>query len=454
MAFAPWLVLVLLAGSVALTLLANWLVIRRWWAPSSLGEGIANLLWIAMLFFGGLFAARYSERLAAAYLMYGLLAFLLSLLRAWLYRRSTSIPLVVNWPGLVRQLTYLVGALTVYLALSWLLSRPVQPFLLLPLALGALLPGLSRWLPGEERRAQPMTAAGAWRTPATAALLALVTAPLVPLVGATAWSLLLLGFVCHLVIDLLHPPGVRLLWPLRHKYYRLTLPPHGAERWLPLGLAIAALLLVWAVDFGPAPGPAEPVLSYEQAVSRYYSLRGRNRVLARIEGSWQATGRRWGGSFEILNASGESFLLLDSYTGRIFTAGRGPGNDFYLSSISLAVGDPIRVKPVEVHLVDQFLAESLPVLYQMQREPGLLYIFASGDLLTAESLPPGDAANRLAKIEADEPGHYTLRYLTAAELIALASVPVDRADLVIFATYTSPDSGPTVTPLPSPEVVP
>ena len=92
MTFAPWLVLALLACSVAVTLLANWLVASRRLAVPSAGEGVASLVWMALLFVGGLFAARYAERFAAAYLLYGLVAFLLSLLRAWLYRRSTTPP--------------------------------------------------------------------------------------------------------------------------------------------------------------------------------------------------------------------------------------------------------------------------------------------------------------------------------------------------------------------------
>jgi 3-oxoacyl-[acyl-carrier-protein] synthase III len=47
-------------------------------------------------------------------------------------------------------------------------------------------------------------------------------------------------------------------------------------------------------------------------------------------------------------------------------------------------------------------------------------------------------------------GHYRLEYLTAADLIALAGVRVERADLVIVATYTNPPAGPTATPLPEP----
>jgi membrane-bound metal-dependent hydrolase YbcI (DUF457 family) len=449
MHFDLWLVAALLAFSVGVTLLANWLVTRRL-VFLSVGEGVASLVWLALVFVASLYAARYAERFAAAYLIYGLVILGLSLLRAWLYQRSATPPMPIDWPGRVRRLTYPVGALVVYLTWCWLLRRSAQPLLLLPLGFGALLPDLPPSL--RAKRSNPLWEAG--HTPAAAAALALVTSPLILLVGAAAWRLFLLGFLCHLALDLFRSPGVRLLWPLRTQAYQVHVAEQTAERWLPLGLALAALVLVLTVEFGPVPTPAAPAPSYEQTVARYYSLRGRNRVFAQIEGSWQTSGRRWGGYFEVLNASDESFLILDNFTGHIFRAGRSPEDDFYLSSISLAVGDAVRVKPVEVHLADQPLAEALSVLYQMQRETGLLTIFVSGDVRTAASLPLDEAQDRLPKIQSGEPGQYTLHYLTAAELIALAGVPVETADLVIFATYASPAVGPTVTPLPMPQVAP
>ena len=449
MHFDLWLVAALLAFSVGVTLLANWLVARRL-VFLSVGEGMASLVWVAIVFVASLYAARYTERFAAAYLIYTPVILGLSLLHARLYQRSATSPRPIDWPGLVHWLTYPVGALVAYLAGCWLLRRPAQPLLLLPLGLGALLPDLSLSL--RAKRSNPLWEG--WHTPAAAAVLALVTSPLILLFGAVVWSLILLGFLCHLALDLLRPPGVRLLWPLRMQAYQIHVSDKTAERWLPLSVALVALVLVLVVDFGPPPAPAVPTLSYEQAVVRYYSLRGRNRVFAQIEGSWQSSGRRWGGYFEVLNASGESFLILDRFTGRIFRAGRSPEDDFYLGSISLTVGDAVRVKPVEVHLANQPLADALPVLYEMQREPGLLYIYVSGDVRTDVSLPPDDVQDRLPKIQTVEPEQYTFHYLTAAELIALADMPVETADLLLFATYTNPATGPTATPLPSPEIAP
>lgn len=448
MTLAPWVVVAILAGSVAITWLTNWLVMGRRHLFASIGEGISTLVWIALVFIGGLYAVRYSERFALALPLYGLVVVVLSLLRAWLYRRSLTVPASINWPSIVRQLTYLVGAWSVYLTWCWLSNQPAQPILFLPLSLGALLPNI-RW---QTERAKWITQA--WRTPAAVAGLALITSPLIPLIGTPAWGLVWVGFVCHLALDLVRPPGIRLLWPFCHKHYLLALPPPLSERWVPLGVAALALVLTSAVDFGRPTTPSPPAPPYEQTVAYYYSLRGRTRVLAQIEGSWQTTGRRWGGTFEVLNAQGQSFLLLDHFTGRIFTAGRSAEDDFYVTGIRLTAGEPVRVKPVEIHLEDQLLADALPILYEMQREPGLLYTFVSGEIVTTTSLPSSHTLNQFEKIEAREAGHYIFRYLTAAELIALASTPVQTADLIVFATYAIQPTGPTVTPLPSPQVRP
>jgi hypothetical protein len=262
----------------------------------------------------------------------------------------------------------------------------------------------------------------------------------------------------HLIVDTLAPQGLMLLWPItRNRYFLfgfLSEPGGLAERRLAAGLILVLAALLLVVDWGPEPAPPVAQLSYEQTVERYYSLRGRNRVFAHIEGSWQATGRRWGAYLEILSATGESFILWDSFTGEIFTAGRAPQDNFYLSSINLVTGEAVRVKPVEVDLANERLADALPVVYQMQREPGLVYIYVSGDVITDDPLRTDYAQTSLRKVEAQDAGQYSLRYLTAAEFIELAAVEVERAALIITATYATSPTGPTATPLPASAVLP
>jgi hypothetical protein len=166
--------------------------------------------------------------------------------------------------------------------------------------------------------------------------------------------------------------------------------------------------------------------------------------------------------------------MLDRYTGRLFSAGRSADDNLYLNRIDLVAGAPVEVKAVEIHLEDTTLAELLPVLQQMQREPGLEHIYVSGDLISAQpptrgdttgssveetgdqpnmstsELTPDYAQTSLRKITQAGPDHFTLRYLTAAELIERANVHVDMADLVVVATYVKPATGPTATPLPLP----
>jgi hypothetical protein len=186
-------------------------------------------------------------------------------------------------------------------------------------------------------------------------------------------------------------------------------------------------------------------------------MRGKTQVFTYVEGSWQISGRPISGRFEILNAAAESFIMLDRYSGKIFTAGRTAEDNVYLNRIILQNGPPVLVKPVEIHLERQPLSHALSVVYEMQKEPGLQHIHVSGDLVLSvlqdvlsPTLQTDYSQTALRKIRSHGVGHYSLHYLTAADLIELANLQVETADLVIVATYAGPAAGPTVTPLPSP----
>jgi hypothetical protein len=162
----------------------------------------------------------------------------------------------------------------------------------------------------------------------------------------------------------------------------------------------------------------------------------------------------------VINAAGQSFILLDRYTGKVFTAGRSSADHLYPSHISLQTGPAARIKPVEIRLEDQLLVQALPSVYQMQREPGLQHIFISGDLVVpvqedgdSPALPVDHSQSSVRKIQHHDGDHYSLHYLSASELIALANVQVKTADLIIWATYIEPVAEPTVTPLPTPQTV-
>jgi hypothetical protein len=221
-------------------------------------------------------------------------------------------------------------------------------------------------------------------------------------------------------------------------------------------MAILSALLLLSVDIGsPAPATA-PSPSYEQTLQRYYSLRGNNLVYAYVQGTWQASGRRTNGTFEILNAAGDSYIMLDRYTGDVFSAGRSAEANLYLNRITLQTGSTASIRPVELHLDNQHIADGLPVLYEMQEEPGLQHIYVSGDIVVAPTENPNSpvleqdySQTSVRRIQAHELGHFSLHYLTASDLIALAHLPVEIGDLMIVATYTADTSGPTVTPLPT-----
>jgi inner membrane protein len=480
----PWLVLGWVAFGLALTAATDWLVATLWgerWPGRMLAvDLLASGLWVVLLAAAGLLAMRYVERIAHAwlgYLLFGGLAFALSLLRAVLYqrvkaqRRSRPGP---DWQAIlgeaVHSLLYLLAALGVYLLTALLARWSVDPMLFIPLGVGALLPDLDsrssllgRVLPFVARPLEAYLGhRGAWHTPLAAALVAALTAPLIVLIQVRAWWLLPLGFLCHLAVDVLTPQGVMLLWPWSREGYRLGpgflgSPGSVAERWLAAGLAAVVALLLVAVDLGPPPAPPVAQPTYEQSLDRYRSIQGRNLALADVDGAWQADGRRVTGRFEILNALGSSYVMLDRYTGRVFRAGRAPEDHLYLHRITVLSGAAAQIKPAEVHLEVQALADALPVVYQMQREEGLQHIFVSGDVVlppaegeATPALRPEYPQTRLPRVEAHGGRRYRLNYLTAAELIALATVRVETADLVVVATSVRPAPGPTVTPLPSP----
>lgn len=483
----PWILSILLTFSVIVVLIANWLTggLRKPRLPSAISLNdiaglISNLLWIAIIFTAGVIAARYIERIrntALGYLVFGLVAFLLSWVRAILYQRARqqkemwSVHDRKTWfDFFVHNVIYLLFAGVVYLFLALILRRSADPVLFIAVCFGALLPDLDsrdsvlgRLLPFLSHRVQTRFGyLGGWHSLATNAVIAVLSVPLIPIAGVQAWYLLSLGFCSHILLDLLSPQGVMLFWPVTHTRYNIFrgfVDSIGspAEHRLAAGLAVFFVLLATMVDIDRPSPIAAPAPSYEETLQRYYLMRGSNLMYAFVEGSWQATGLRMSGWLEILNAANESFVMVDRYDGKIFTAGRSAGDDLYLNRITLRTGPSVRIKPVEIHLQDQTLREGFPVLYEMQREPGLEHIYVSGDVVvsllqsdTSPALQVDYSQTKLRRIQWSDEGHYTLQYLTAGELIELADLRVETADLVIVATYASPAAGPTVTPLPSP----
>ncbi len=488
MSIAPWTLAGTLVYSVAITLLTNWAVsgFGRPRLPQRLTlenaiSALVDLLWIVIVFVFGVLALRYIERMTNVVLgciLFGALGLGLSWMRAYLYRRvrmRNRSGQNSDWQGLasviVHNLTYLLFASVLYLAILGLQRQPIDLVLLVPLCIGALLPDLDsrdslpgRLLPWISQRLE--TRLGhleEWHTLPTMALVALVAAPLILIFDLQAWFLILLGFLAHLLLDMLAPEGIMLLWPVRRTRYGVfggivQSPGCLAERWIAAGLAVAGLVLLFAVDLGrPKTSPA-PSPSYEQTLDQYYSMRGRTQVFAYIDGSWQISGRPISGRFEILNASGQSFVVLDRYSGDLFTGGRSGDDNVYLNRIILQSGPSVLVKPVEVHLEHQPLGDALGIVYEMQTEPGVQHIYTTGDLLlpdqqntTNPALQADHSQTNLRQIRAHGLGRYSLHYLSAAELIELADLQVEAADLIFVATYARPAEGPTATALPRPQ---
>ena len=505
MTIGLWPLLGSAAFSLFITLFTDWVAGRFqrpvWPRPFSLDHVVnivANLIWVLLFTAAGVLAIRYVERMrntAMGYLAFGIGILFFSLVRAYLYRhfqrqekQRTREETQSQLQYLAHHSSYVLFALVLYLIPSWLLGHCVRPIALLAICIGALLPDLDsrnsvvgRWLPFISRPLEArLGSRQQWHSLASSAFIALITSPLILVVGVEAWVLIAIAFLSHLILDLLTPQGLMLFWPVTDTRYLIfggpiKSPGDRIERRLAAALASLLAILLLVVDIGPpTPSPVK-CLTYQQTIERYYALRGRNLVFADVEGTWQATGRRMSGRFEVLNAANETFIMLDCYDGKVFSAGRSGSENLYLNEITLQAGAPVLVKPAEIHLQDEPLAGGLPVLYQMQREPGLRHIFISGDVIipgesdpakptlpvdygesdpAKPTLPVDYAVTSLRRIQTQGPGQYLLHYLTGSELIGLANQQVSTADLVIVGTYATQTTGPTVTPLPSPPPTP
>ena len=487
---SSWTLIGLVVFSLAVTLATRWLAVKLGHStaapPNPLAPITADLGWMLLIFAMGVVATRYIDRfnnVIVGYPAYGCAALLLSLVRAFLYeraqhertpRRDLGIGNLLR--DLVHSLTYALFSALVYLASSLLIKGPANPILLIPVCLGSLLPELDsrdsapgRLLPFVSRQLEIRFGhCQGWHTLGANVFVATVSAPLIPLIGLNSWLLISIGFFSHLILDMIQPEGVMLFWPLSRTRYRIFRGfveslGNAAEQKLAVALAAVTLTLLFVADVGPPP--ASPVVppSFESTLERYLSLRGRNLVFADVDGTWQATGRRVSARFEILNTVNQSFIMLDRYDGRVFTAGRTSAENLYLNTVRVVTGQPIQVKPIEIQLRDQPLAEALAIVYQMQREPGLQHIFVLGQVTVSASqdvrdlgpsLHVGHNQTELQRIQSSGEGHFDLNYLGASDLIAMANTQVVTANLVIIATYVSPASGPTATPLPSPPPIP
>jgi inner membrane protein len=437
---------------------------------------MADLVWILLAFGAGVIATRYIERMSSdllGYLAFGALIAVLSIVRALLFARAQEERATVgtghsSHRGL-RALNYALLAAVAYLALSLLIEGRANPFLFIPAIIGALLPDLDSpdSLPGHalpflSRRLRAIAGhQEIWHSLGASLMVAVLTAPLIPLIGWQAWLMLPLGFVTHLAVDLFSPEGVMLLWPFRRTRYVVSQSfvrsrGGGAERRLAAALTLVLAVLLGVADFGPSPPTSSTAIeSLEGTLARCRSLWGRYLMSAHVDGVWQATGRRISARFEVIRPTEDSLILLDRYSGKVFTGGHSSADHLYLDRIKLETGSPIQVKPVELKLGDQQLIDALPVVYAMQLEPGLQHIFVSGEIIVREGhLPIDRSPTDLQRIQQTGERRYALQYLSGADLTSLANTEVDHGVLVVVATYLRPSTGPTATPLPSPPPVP
>ncbi len=152
----PWVVLGLFVFAVIVTPAAGWLVARRRLSQNCHPEDVkrpkdlralpAGLVWVLIVFVAGLIAARYIERIpytVAGYGVFGLAAFLMSVVRALLYQRiratrsRQATPRKAKFPahrtGIVHYIAFIAAAMFVLLlaaipvAASDLFRMPYSP---------------------------------------------------------------------------------------------------------------------------------------------------------------------------------------------------------------------------------------------------------------------------------------------------------------------------------------
>jgi membrane-bound metal-dependent hydrolase YbcI (DUF457 family) len=482
----PWLVVGLVAYSVAITLLTTWLVASLWGRGRdafSARDLLGQLVWAALILAAGWLTIRYAERLTYPVLGYAagtILTITLSIGRAVLAQSAARSDQGrrANWRALVwralHQLTYVLSALATCLLVSILFRARVDPLLFFPLAIGSVLPGLfeHRWpsvsaaQPLYQRKRGISLPAVEWHSIGAAALVALVTLPLLAFGALLGWAMVAAGYLVHLAVDMARPKGILLLWPLSLKRCQILGGAMGpekgqTERRYSAVLGIMLIVALFVADVGPTRPPIVVQPTYEQTLERYYGMRGRRLVYADVNGSWQASGRRLYGRFEVLNASGRSYVLLDTYTGQVFTGGRDATDHLYLDSIAIVPGPAAKVKPVEFPFRDEPISAVLPTVYEMQSEPGLEHIYVSGEVILAldeqesllEQLAADYSQTKVRRFEKLDERHYRLSYVPAFQLIAMAGITLQEGELLVVATYESPPGGPTVTPLPTTSAV-
>ncbi len=253
--------------------------------------------------------------------------------------------------------------------LAWVVvnfGQPVDPLVLLPVAIGSLLPDvdtstsfvgrllsplskrLETWF-GHRQEVHSLLATG---------VLAGLAWPLrlIPEVGGSAglttgfdlWLALLVGWCSHLVLDLLNPAGIGFLLPVARGRVRLlggrVRQYETSERVLFVVLALSVAGAVYLNGVGTSELLHAAIRSPDLARERYRQIEGRYQAYADVEGTWQdGSHMRVAGRYEVVGLVGEVFTLRDPDTGETFTAGQAADADVYVNDIHVTQGEAIWV---------------------------------------------------------------------------------------------------------------
>ncbi len=245
--------------------------------------------------------------------------------------------------------------------LAWVVvnfGQPVDPLMLLPVAIGSLLPDVDTSTSFVGRLLLPLSKRlETWfghRQEVHSLLGTLALAGLawplraIPEVGFDLWLALLVGWCSHLILDLLNPAGIGLLLPLARGRVRLlggrVKRRETSERVLFVVLALSVAGAVYLNGVGTSELLHAAIRSPDLARERYRQIEGRYRAYADVEGTWQdGSHLRVAGRYEVVDLTGEVFTLRDPDTGETFTAGQAADADVYVNDIHVTQGEAIWV---------------------------------------------------------------------------------------------------------------
>ena len=247
-------------------------------------------------------------------------------------------------------------------------------------------------------------------------IVGLFLSPLLCTRHSSLFTVFLIGYATHLLLDAATERGVWLFYPSRA---RAVLPRHPLSRivpgsprerrlrWWLLGLWLVALPLN-AIGLRGLLHRLIPVAQF--AVEDYLTVsRQGRRVFVDFTGRFTDSQRLISGRWEVLEAFSRTSLLLEDPQGTRYVLGTHPHDTIQAFTVRARKGPPLDVRLHVVHLQAQALGDLVPLI----PPDGRTYLI--GVMSTPEDVPPSFAVDQFQPIRI---GHaqVELRYATLRDL--------------------------------------